>query len=66
MSYDQWKTASPFDDDPDPIDDGEGFLKRHKEYLEGRQSIHLDVMPQEFDQACELIKELLQYIDDNI
>lgn len=27
-SYDQWKTASPYDDEPDWLDEAEKFLKR--------------------------------------
>ena len=27
QGYDQWKTASPYDDDIDPIDEAERFLK---------------------------------------
>ena len=27
MSYDQWKTASPYDDEPDVVEEAERFLK---------------------------------------
>jgi len=27
--YDQWKTASPYDDEPDPIEEAENWLERH-------------------------------------
>lgn len=30
--YDQWKTASPYDDEPDPIEEGERFLKETEFY----------------------------------
>lgn len=29
--YDQWKTASPYDDEPDPIEEGERFLEETKD-----------------------------------
>jgi hypothetical protein len=31
MSYDQWKTASPYDDEPDPIQEAEMWLERNPE-----------------------------------
>ena len=37
MSYDQWKTASPYDDDPDVIEEAEKFLKEH----EGNQDMDI-------------------------
>jgi len=27
--YDQWKTASPYDDDPDPIVEAQRFIKEN-------------------------------------
>ena len=30
MSYDQWKTASPYDDEIDFAEEAEKWLKRHK------------------------------------
>jgi hypothetical protein len=32
QGYDQWKTASPYDDDPDPVDEACRFL----EHLKGK------------------------------
>ena len=29
MSYDQWKTASPYDSEPDPIEEAERWLSLH-------------------------------------
>ena len=57
MSYDQWKTASPFDDEPDPIEEGEQFIKRNQEKRK---------VDPEIDCACMCIEGLLQYIDDNV
>ncbi len=31
QSYDQWKTASPYDDEPDFIDEAERWLKENAE-----------------------------------
>ena len=30
MSYDQWKTASPYDDDPDLIQEAEKLLREYE------------------------------------
>ena len=57
MSYDQWKTASPFDDEPDPIEEGEQFIKRNQEKRK---------VDPEIDCACMCVEGLLQYIDDNV
>jgi hypothetical protein len=31
QGYDQWKTASPYDDEPDPIEEAERWLKENTE-----------------------------------
>jgi len=53
MSYDQWKTASPYDDEPDPIEEGERFVKDN----EVRRKTDVEI-----DRACLVIEELLQTI----
>ena len=63
MSYDQWKTASPYDDEPDPIEEGRRFLKRHKDDVE------LGTSEMTFgDLVCAyyIIEGLLDYIDENV
>ena len=55
MSYDQWKTASPFDDIPDPIEDAENYLKATKSWDDPH-----DLWTR------EVVKALLQYIEDEI
>jgi hypothetical protein len=65
MSYDQWKTASPYDDEPDPIDDGEKWLKRHEQI----DRMGVDAFyphGQEMFDAYHIIKGLLDYIGENI
>ena len=54
MSYDQWKTASPYDDDPDPIDEAQKWLKRNPE--EG--------LREEMQCAYWIIELLLELIHD--
>ena len=51
--YDQWKTASPYDDDPDWIDEAESWLKRADK-------------PNNEDEAVpiEIIKGLLEVLED--
>ena len=34
QGYDQWKTASPYDDEPDPVEEAERFLKDHEKVSE--------------------------------
>ncbi len=46
--YDQWKTASPYDDEPDFIEEAERFLKRNKNNKDG-----------EIECACWIIELLL-------
>lgn len=58
--YDQWKTASPYDDDLDPIEEGERFLEQHKDYTEGKAR-HASI-----EQACDVVRLLLEYIEANV
>jgi len=57
MSYDQWKTASPYDDDIDPIEEGQRFLKDNKE----RRELQVEI-----DRACLTIECLMEYIENNV
>ena len=34
MSYDQWKTASPYDDEPDVIEECQRLAKECRKYVE--------------------------------
>ena len=56
MSYDQWKTASPYDDEPDPIEEAESWLKRHPESGVACSTQH----------ARTVIEMLLAYIKEEI
>lgn len=31
QGYDQWKTASPYDDEPDIIEEAEGFIELYRD-----------------------------------
>ena len=53
MSYDQWKTASPYDDEPDPIEEGERFIEDNQERRK---------TDPEIDRACLCIEALLNEI----
>ena len=57
MSYDQWKTASPYDDDPDPIEEAERFLKDN----EKRRELQIEI-----ERACLVVECLMLYIENNI
>ena len=52
-NYDQWKTASPYDDDPDPVEEAQSFLKHN----ETRRKTDPEI-----DRACMVIEELLECI----
>ena len=60
MNYDQWKTASPYDDEPDPIEEAESWLSQN------------DDDPTKSPEDCEIqwartvIEMLLGYIKDEI
>jgi len=58
MSYDQWKTASPYDDDPDPIDEAENWLLEHadEQYSHDKEQLW----------ARRVIETLLDYIEENV
>jgi hypothetical protein len=53
MSYDQWKTASPYDDEPDPVEEGQRFLK---------DNAASRLRNTEIDRACLIIECLLNEI----
>ena len=53
MGYDQWKTASPFDDEPDPIEEAERFVKRNADAKNG-----------EVECAVWIIQLLLAVLED--
>lgn len=40
--YDQWKTASPYDDMPDPTDDAERWLQAFSELQEDERTSMLE------------------------
>ena len=52
MSYDQWKTASPYDDEPDITEE----LQRARQLI-NRQIIELDNIKSIVDAAIEWIDE---------
>jgi len=53
QGYDQWKTASPYDDEPDPIEEAQRFLEENKDRRQKEQNL---------DYVCTIIEELLQLI----
>lgn len=58
QGYDAWKTASPYDDEIDYIDEAEKWLKNRK-YLEQE-----DPTTSGFAAAYWIIKGLLEYLDE--
>ena len=57
-NYDAWKTASPYDDDPDLIADAEAWLKRNE--AESSEDTNDPVQ-----QAYWIIKSLLDELSEN-
>ena len=55
QGYDQWKTATPYDDDIDPIEEGERYIKDNPQ-PEDREP----------DRAYSVIELLLEYITNEI
>ena len=55
QGYDQWKTAGPFDDDIDPIEEGERYLKDNPQPVD-----------REPDRAYQVIELLLEYIKHEV
>ena len=73
-TYDQWKTASPYDDDFDCLEVCESFLEKHKR-VSGpkggliallRKATGDKVERSLLDESLDLIEGLLDYIDENI
>ena len=58
MSYDQWKTASPYDDEPDFVEEAEKWLKRNATDAESED--------EETSDHWWMIKGLLDYIEGNV
>lgn len=58
MSYDQWRTASPYDDEPDVLEEADKFLRRYKPTQ--------DELKDRFQEAYQLINDLLEYIEENV
>lgn len=74
-TYDQWKTASPYDDDFDCLEVVEGFIKKHKTVHapEGgllallRKATGGDKVDRElFDESLDLLEGLLEWVDENV
>ena len=60
QGYDQWKTASPHDDEPDPIEEAEKFLEIHQ--FNRKSGTHWWFDAGEVDRACTIIEALLAEI----
>jgi len=58
MSYDQWKTASPYDDELDVVEEAESWLKKHPNPQQGERCGAL--------WAHTVIEMLLGFIEDEI
>lgn len=52
--YDQWKTASPYDDEPDPFDEAYAFLKANEKTRDP-----------EIERARFVIESLLDSLEEN-
>ena len=64
MGYDQWKTASPYDDEPDAIEEAERFLARMKQLDPKNYEIEDLGFIQELQCATTIIELLLSVLDD--
>jgi hypothetical protein len=53
--YDQWKTASPYDDEPDWVELAEKWLKRQRE---GQSEAR--------DELIHIVRGLMDYINENV
>ena len=58
MSYDQWKTASPYDDEPDCIEEAEKWLKKFK--------LSADSNDPGVRHHYWMIQSLVEYIEENV
>ena len=64
MSYDQWKTASPYDDEPDPIEEAQRFIKAHADWVGGdKEALQPDTRDVRW--AFDIIEQLVEIIEDN-
>ena len=63
MSYDQWKTASPYDDEPDFIEEAEKWIDRNNN-LDDVSPDQVTGEHREMTEAYWIMKGLLQYLED--
>jgi hypothetical protein len=59
MSYDQWKTATPYDDEPDFIQEAEKWLTQNERY----ESVDPDGPEGHLFNAYWIMKGLLEYLE---
>lgn len=64
MSYDQWKTASPYDDEVDWVEQAELWMNEHK-WLEGIAPDSSGLQGQ-LARVYRLIEGMAEFITDNV
>ncbi len=60
QTYDAWKTASPFDDEIDPIEDADRFIKATNKYADDPKTEEQRLIVW----ARTLVEELARIVDD--
>jgi hypothetical protein len=64
MSYDQWKTASPYDDEPDPAEEAEKMAAKCEKYLKAHKE--LSDMNRDLELLLLSVMDTLHYLADEI
>lgn len=55
QNYDQWKTASPYDDEPDWVEEANNFMSLHA---------NSEWFDEEFEKSLAIIEGLLEILKD--
>ena len=58
MSYDQWKTASPYDNEPDCVEIAEKWLQKNKKFADRPDDPNHEIY--------WVMSALVEYIEENI
>jgi hypothetical protein len=63
MSYDQWKTASPYDDEPDYIEICSKLANKCKDSADNFESLRITEFVDLLNEASDTLYEVANYIE---
>ena len=66
MSYDQWKTASPYDDEPDVVEECDRIASRCQEYLDAFDKLKIQEIKFLLEDCRDTLDAAARFIQDEI